>query len=111
MKEGIYCLLPPHLDSYDCEQEDVFNKVHSGYDEYLNKHPFYTLIRDNYVLPYWFKDDFRGKAVLDLGCVQDGRHQLYYKKPFLTNLDISSGNLKFTKGKLGKIGQHMCMRI
>lgn len=101
--DGIYRLLEGKLSDYDAEQEEVFDKVHSAYDEYLNNHPFYKLIRDDYVLPFWFKEDFSDKVVLDLGCGTGwASSAILQKASLLVNLDISSGNLKFTKRKIGK---------
>lgn len=101
--DGIYKLLEGKLSDYDAEQEAVFDKIYSGYDEYLNNQPFYTLIRDNYVLPFWFKEDFRDKVVLDLGCGTGwASAAILQKASLLVNLDISSGNLKFTKSRLGE---------
>ena len=100
--DGIYRLFEGELNDYDSEQEEVFDKVHSGYDEYLNNQPFYKLIRDKYVLPFWFKEDFHDKVVLDLGCGTGwASSAILQKASLLFNLDISSGNLKFTKKKLG----------
>lgn len=101
-EDGIYSLLDDRLNDYDIEQQIVFDKVCSGYDHYLNSQPFYTLIRDKYVLPYWLKENFDGKIVLDLGCGTSwATSEILPQVSVLINLDISRENLKFAKNRLG----------
>jgi len=100
-KEGIYHLLPRALSGHDQEQRVVFDTVAAGYDQYLNSQPFYTLIRDNYVYPFWLKDDFHNKAVLDIGCGTGwASAKVLSKAGLLVNLDISLGNIEYAHQRL-----------
>src|SRR3989339_98572 len=100
-KDGIYHFLPFTLDDYDQEQRAVFDKISSGYDMYLNAQPFYTLIRDNYVYPFWFKDDFHNKTALDIGCGTGwASAKALSMVKLLVNLDISLGNLTYAQQRL-----------
>jgi len=102
-KDGIYRMSScVDLSPYYKEQETVFDKVSSEYDKYLHKHPLYVSIKNNYVYPSWFRNSFKDKIVLDIGCGTGwGGEKIVNNCKILINLDISLNNLMIAKEKIG----------
>ncbi|MDD2688916.1 MAG: methyltransferase domain-containing protein [Candidatus Omnitrophica bacterium] len=98
---GIYNMIGGQLNEHDLEQQRVADETCAGYHKFLTTRPLYGLIRDKYVFPYWLKDSFDGKSILDIGsgtgwstCVIAARASM------LVNLDISLERLRFAKARL-----------
>ena len=90
------------LNDFEREQELLFDKIYDGYDKYLYSQPFYVSIKNKYVYPYWFKNNFKDKVVLDIGCGTGwGGEKVLQQCKLLINLDISLNNLILAREKLG----------
>lgn len=103
---GIYNMIKGQLNEHDLQQQRIADETCAGYYKFLNIQPLYGLVRDKYVLPYWFKDNFDGKSILDIGSGTGwATCGIAARSLMLVNLDISLGSLRFAKDKLQEIGR------
>lgn len=102
VEKKIYRMIGKDLSNNDEEQQCMFDKISEKYDSYLYSQPIHVKIKNDYVYPHWFENDFKDKVVLDLGCGTGWAGERIVKNcKLLVNLDISVNNLILASKKLG----------